>query len=49
LKDTCYKLGLNTGSADGWLLTLSPPLTISPDELIRAIEILRHAAVEAVS
>lgn len=49
LKGTCYRLGLNTGSADGWLLTLSPPLTITEDELIRAIEILRHAAVEAVS
>ncbi|WP_193172965.1 aminotransferase class III-fold pyridoxal phosphate-dependent enzyme [Nisaea nitritireducens] len=49
LKDACYRLGLNTGSADGRLLTLSPPLTISEDELARATEILRQAAREVVS
>lgn len=46
LKNACYRLGLNIGTADGWLLTLSPPLTITEDELARAIEILRLAARE---
>lgn len=49
LKDACYRLGLNTGTADGRLLTLSPPLTISMDELAGATEILRRAAHEVVS
>lgn len=49
LKDACYRLGLNTGAADGRLLTLSPPLTISEDELATATEILRHAAFEVSS
>ena len=49
LKDACYRLGLNTGAADGRLLTLSPPLTISEDELARAIEILRRASLEVAS
>tara|TARA_E500000318_G_scaffold30558_1_gene30342 strand:- start:2522 stop:3751 length:1230 start_codon:yes stop_codon:yes gene_type:complete len=49
LKDACYRLGLNTGATDGRLLTLSPPLTISGDELAKATDILRHAAREVVS
>ncbi|WP_051285176.1 aminotransferase class III-fold pyridoxal phosphate-dependent enzyme [Nisaea denitrificans] len=49
LKDACYRLGLNTGAADGRLLTLSPPLTISEDELAKATEILRRASLEVVS
>jgi 4-aminobutyrate aminotransferase len=36
----CYKMGMNTGTAEGRFLTLSPPLTISELELQKAIEIL---------
>lgn len=49
LKDACYKLGLNTGTADGWRLTLSPPLTISADELATATVILRQAVHRVIS
>ncbi|MEQ8333883.1 aminotransferase class III-fold pyridoxal phosphate-dependent enzyme [Nisaea sp.] len=49
LKAACYRLGLNTGSADGRLLTLSPPLTISADELSQSIGILRQAAGDSAS
>ena len=49
LKDACYRRGLNTGTADGWLLTLSPPLTIADHELARAVEILRLAAREVAN
>ncbi|MEP2184000.1 aminotransferase class III-fold pyridoxal phosphate-dependent enzyme [Roseibium sp.] len=49
LKGACYRLGLNTGAADARLLTLSPPLTISENELAMVIEILRQAAREAES
>lgn len=48
-KDASYKLGLNTGTADGRFLTLSPPLTISIEELDQATAILRQAAHEAFS
>lgn len=44
LKAACYQLGLNAGTADGRLLTLSPPLTISREEFSRANGILRQAA-----
>lgn len=49
LKAACYTLGLNTGSADGRLLTLSPPLTISADEFSQALGILRQAAGDSAS
>lgn len=39
-KEACYRLGLNTGAADGRFLTLSPPLTISEAELSEAAGIL---------
>ncbi|UUX50999.1 aminotransferase class III-fold pyridoxal phosphate-dependent enzyme [Nisaea acidiphila] len=44
MKETCYRLGLNTGAADGRFLTLSPPLTTSEAELSEAAGILARAA-----
>ncbi|MBO6560310.1 MAG: aminotransferase class III-fold pyridoxal phosphate-dependent enzyme [Nisaea sp.] len=43
LKNGCYRLGLNTGTADGRYLTLSPPLNISQEDFRFAIGILAEA------
>jgi len=43
LKDACYRLGLNTGTADGRYLTLSPPLNIPEDDFRHALRILGEA------
>lgn len=40
IRTECFKLGLHTGTAEGKFLTLSPPLTISDEELHQAMEIL---------
>ena len=49
LKAACYRLGLNAGTADGRLLTLSPPLTLSREEFAEAIGALRQAAEKCFS
>lgn len=43
LKDACYRMGLNTGIADGRYLTLSPPLNISEEDFGFALGILSEA------
>ncbi|WP_420404033.1 aminotransferase class III-fold pyridoxal phosphate-dependent enzyme [Nisaea sp.] len=43
MKEACYRLGLNTGTADGRYLTLSPPLTIPEDDFFHALRILGEA------
>lgn len=39
--------GLNVGTSDGRYLTLSPPLVISEDELISALDILDRSLAAA--
>ncbi|MDX2132383.1 MAG: aspartate aminotransferase family protein [Planctomycetota bacterium] len=43
----CLERGLNFKVSDGRVLTLTPPLTVTDDELARATEIIRASLLEA--